>query len=469
MDIKKLIALPIAEYISCNTEFVMGLVEVPKNSMHGDYSLPCFKLFEFMSSPPNDIAENIKENVKFWGFINIVNCGPYLNFYIDKSLFASNAVYEILSHMDNYFKWDTATVKGTVLLCSNNLWINTNPFQKMVDSKLNNTMHGLLSLKGFQCLKESELDIIINDSERREMIEEISKKAKLIDFFDYKAVFFSEETIPPCLIVKHGLPTAIVDNLIMIIRCCERYKVIKIIYIINQESTTVYNQLKELLSLLDYNYSEMLSMVSYEQSKFYDVQCHIIINQNSHIQDLISIISSKLQMELDKIGVRLKHISEGVEKLTSGALSSLYFSSIKRDKETCIIDRLISLEGEGLPYVQYTYAKAYKILADSFEVPLEFIKRNNSLFEHEEAYKLGFMLSEFVTVMEEAAKELRPDLIASFCVNVAVACESFLKSFDKYPLTTCDIRKAGICLLKAFIKVIEEALRILGVEVVEIM
>lgn len=62
------------------------LIEVPKNTTHGDFSFPCFLLAKSMQKAPPVISKELEESLssKLPGFLSrVVSMGPFLNFYIN--------------------------------------------------------------------------------------------------------------------------------------------------------------------------------------------------------------------------------------------------------------------------------------------------------------------------------------------------------------------------------------------------
>lgn len=69
---------------------------------NGDYAFPCFQLSKVMRKAPNMIAEELKGLIDSEGFERIESLGPYLNFFVDKGVFAKNTLNKVLEEGDNY-------------------------------------------------------------------------------------------------------------------------------------------------------------------------------------------------------------------------------------------------------------------------------------------------------------------------------------------------------------------------------
>jgi arginyl-tRNA synthetase len=78
---------------------------VPKDTNHGDYALPCFKLTKQFKLDPILIAKTLANKIKKTKIIkDIQEAGPYLNFFINKQRFADSLIKQILKEKDDFGK-----------------------------------------------------------------------------------------------------------------------------------------------------------------------------------------------------------------------------------------------------------------------------------------------------------------------------------------------------------------------------
>ncbi len=105
------------EGFSMKKEEIEKLIEIPPSIDMGDYAFPCFYLASKLKSPPNEIALNIRANIKEIpeGFDEIQTQGPYLNFFLNRKKVALNLLNEILSSKGSYGKFDS-DYKGKITM-----------------------------------------------------------------------------------------------------------------------------------------------------------------------------------------------------------------------------------------------------------------------------------------------------------------------------------------------------------------
>ncbi|MBW6411245.1 arginine--tRNA ligase [Clostridium weizhouense] len=102
MDYKNKIAQLIKEHVDLELDAIEKLIEIPPKPEMGDYAFPCFQLAKVMRKAPNMISETLKESINKEGFERIENLGPYLNFFVDKGVFAQNTIEKIMKDGDKY-------------------------------------------------------------------------------------------------------------------------------------------------------------------------------------------------------------------------------------------------------------------------------------------------------------------------------------------------------------------------------
>lgn len=102
MDYKSLVAQRIKEHVDLELDVIEKLIEIPPRPEMGDFAFPCFQLSKVFRKAPQMIAEDLKNKINKEGFEKIENLGPYLNFFMDKSLFIKETLEKVLSEGDKY-------------------------------------------------------------------------------------------------------------------------------------------------------------------------------------------------------------------------------------------------------------------------------------------------------------------------------------------------------------------------------
>ena len=115
MDYKDLIAENISNVLSIEKSDVLRLLEIPPRQEMGDYAFPCFQLAKSLRKAPNFIAGELKDKLSIHEIDRIDVMGPYVNFFLNKSVFLKDVVDEVLREGDNYGKSDVGENRTVIV------------------------------------------------------------------------------------------------------------------------------------------------------------------------------------------------------------------------------------------------------------------------------------------------------------------------------------------------------------------
>jgi arginyl-tRNA synthetase len=97
------IAHAVSAHIDLSPVEVEGLIETPPNSEMGDYAVPCFVLARKLRKSPAAIAAELAAKIEPNEYLTrIVNAGPYLNFFVNKSRFAEETLKRVAEQGQRY-------------------------------------------------------------------------------------------------------------------------------------------------------------------------------------------------------------------------------------------------------------------------------------------------------------------------------------------------------------------------------
>lgn len=117
INYKNEISKLISDSININIDNIIGFIEIPNDSNLGDYAFPCFRLAKELKMPPQKIAEQILENMKYDKELidNVEIVGGYLNFFINKETFVKESFKEFYKKRENYGSSDIGKGKNIVI------------------------------------------------------------------------------------------------------------------------------------------------------------------------------------------------------------------------------------------------------------------------------------------------------------------------------------------------------------------
>lgn len=159
MDFKIMIAGEIASALDIafgnaplSADEIAGLLELPPDSAMGDYAFPCFKLARSLrKAPPMIAAELVKViNADFLSRVEAV--GGYLNFFIDKALYASSVIGAVLEQGEKYGSSDMGAGKTICIDYSSINIAKRFHIGHLSTTALGNALYKIYSFLGYKCV-----------------------------------------------------------------------------------------------------------------------------------------------------------------------------------------------------------------------------------------------------------------------------------------------------------------------------
>ena len=146
------------------------------------------------------------------------------------------------------------------------------------------------------------------------------------------------------------------------------------------------------------------------------------------------------------------------------SVGTLRYEMIKQDLDKIIafdLKKSLSLEGDTAPYIQYTHARASRILEKSGRTPS--IDVDFSLLKEKSELELVKTIGLFGLQVRDAANNLSPKVISRYCHDLAVAFNSFYEHVKVLELGDEQLENSRLCLVNSFKLTIEKALNLLGI------
>ena len=147
------------------------------------------------------------------------------------------------------------------------------------------------------------------------------------------------------------------------------------------------------------------------------------------------------------------------------SVGTLRYEMIKQDLDKVIafdLTKSLSLEGDTASYIQYTHARASRILEKSGKIPS--IDVEFGLLNDKSERELIKIIGLFDIQVRDASKNLSPKVIARYCHDLAVIFNSFYEHVKVLDLNDEKLENARLCLVHSFKSTIENSLDLLGID-----
>lgn len=306
------------------------------------------------------------------------------------------------------------------------------------------------SLNG-EAFYNDKMDEAVQILEEKGLLKE-SKGASIVELDDVN--------LPPAMIKKSdGATLYITRDIATAIYRARTYNFVKNIYVVGQEQSNHFRQLKAVLKKMGFEWSDDMihvdfGLVTKNRQKLSTRKGNIILLEPT-LQEAIS----RAKAQIEEKNPELENKEEVAHAVGVGAVKFYDLKADRRNGYDFDLEAMVSFEGETGPYVQYAYARIQSILRKANFTPSADATYSLSDPESWEIIKL---LQDFSRVVKRAAENYDPSLIAKYAINLAQA-------FNKYYAHTRILdespeRDSRLALSYSTAVVLKEALRLLGVD-----
>ncbi|EMC46397.1 arginine--tRNA ligase [Streptococcus mutans] len=264
----------------------------------------------------------------------------------------------------------------------------------------------------------------------------------------------------PALIKKSdGATLYITRDLAAAIYRKRTYDFAKAIYVVGQEQTAHFKQLKAVLAEMGYAWSKDIQHVSFG---LVTKNGQKLSTRKGNVILLESTIAEAVKRSLAQIDTKNPDLVNKEAVAHAVGVGAIKFYDLKTDRTNGYdfdLEAMVSFEGETGPYVQYAHARIQSILRKADFQPQA---AENYQLNDTESWEIIKLIQDFPNTIVRAADNFEPSLIARFAIHLA-------QNFNKYYAHTRILdnspeRDSRLALSYATATILKEALALLGVE-----
>lgn len=352
-----------------------------------------------------------------------------------------------------------------------------------------NRIYELLGVKIDYVLGESfyedKMDEVIADAKKKGIAKE-SKGALVIEIPGIKA--------PLMLLKSDGATTYHTRDLATIKYRLKTWRPDLYIYEVGADQALYFKQVFTAALLLGYGTLDQFVHVAHGMIRWEEGRLKTREGKTIYLEEVLSEAIQRAKKLAQRVGISKGLSSKAQDEVAKVVgVGGVKYNDLKQRPETDIVfswDKILSLEGNSGPYLQYTYARARSVLRkwQSSKVAKQQRKILSSAalelcrsgaFKEEELAILRTVY-QFPEVILEAAKNFAPNLICNFLFDLAQKFNAF---YNKWPILepvkptvkpTSDVGVENVrnfrpLLTASVAQVLKNGLRLLGIETLEKM
>lgn len=258
---------------------------------------------------------------------------------------------------------------------------------------------------------------------------------------------------------------------------CQRYddfKFFRQIYVVGNEQNYHFQVLVLLLDKIGYKWAKDIYHLSYGMVELPEGKMKSREGKVVDADDLISeMIDTARDMseELGKLDTYSeKQKGEIFRIIGLGALKYFILKVDPKKNMTFNPRESIDFNGNTGPFIQYTYARIKSVLRKAAENNIEIQNETNTGFEpNEKEIELIKILAGFTKVVQDAAVQMTPAVIANYCYELTKEFNQFYHDFSILSVDDDETKNFRIQLSEVTGRVIEKSMELLGINVPERM
>lgn len=555
------LAPALAEHLSADE--ILNLIEVPKDTSHGDLAFPVFQLARVFRKAPQQIAADLVEALETTNFSNVEAVGPYINVSLKREPVGATVVKAVLEAGDAYGNLNIgegrnmtidfsspniakpmsmghlrSTVIGNAianiaakvnynpirinhlgdwgtqfgkLIVAYKMWgddavIAADPVKELV--KLYVDFHEVAEEKpeleeearaAFKKLEDGDAEMIrlwtwFKDESLKEFNKvydmlNISfdsfngeafyndKMQPIIDELEAKGITtvnegativdLEELNLPPALIKKSdGATLYVTRDLAAASYRKETYDFAKNIYVVGNEQSVHFKQLKAVLTKLGREWSEDMVHVPFG---LITLDGKKLSTRKGKIVLLEEVLKEAVDLALEQITAKNPDLANKEAVAHQVGVGAVIFHDLKTERMNSFdfnLAEIVQFEGETGPYVQYTYARSKSIIRKyGKEISTDLTEAFGLTDDY--SWEVVKKLMDYPRVVANAIERFEPSQVAKYAVQLA---QLFNKYYGNTRILEDDAQlDARLALVKAMTVVLKNALGLLGIEAPEEM
>jgi len=248
------------------------------------------------------------------------------------------------------------------------------------------------------------------------------------------------------------------------------YPIDQMIYVVGNEQNYHFQVLSLLLDRLGYAFGKGLIHFSYGMVELPEGKMKsregTVVDADDLMAEMIG-TARDIANELGKTaGYSEKNIDEIARMVGMGALKYFILKVDPRKNMVFNPQESIDFNGNTGPFIQYTYARIQSVLRRS-EIKFSEEKDHPVSLEtpiNEKEEDLIQLVSEFPSIIEEAANNLSPSIVANYLYDLVKEYNQFYHDYSILREENAELRRFRLLLSRQTGKVIETGLRLLGIE-----
>lgn len=292
------------------------------------------------------------------------------------------------------------------------------------------------------------------------VIDELKQKKLLHESQGAQVVDMGKDENPAMIVKSDGTSIYLTRDLAAAIYRMNTYHFVKMIYVVGNEQSHHFVELKTVLKKMGYDWADEIYHVPFglitQNGKKLSTRKGNVIFLDQVLQDAVSLAGKQIEQK----NPDLAHKEQVAHDVGVGAV---VFHDLKNERTENFdfdLEEVVRFEGDTGPYVQYTNARAQSVLRKAAKLGQK-PNLNNIALNDDWSFAVAKALADFPRIIARSCDKFEPSVIAKYSLDLA---KKFNKYYANVKILTDDQQiSARLALVQATSIVLTEALRLLGI------
>lgn len=300
------------------------------------------------------------------------------------------------------------------------------------------------------------------------VVDQLNEKNLLVESEGAHIVPLDDYNMAPCLITKKdGSSIYATRDLAALFYRKNTYNFDKCIYVTGLEQKLHFSQVFKVIELLGYDWYKDLVHVPYG---LVSMEGGKLSTRNGNVIYAEEILHESINKIYEIIEEKNPDLPDKETVARQVGIGAILFNDLYNQRIKDVVfnwDKILNFDGETGPYVQYTYARCASVFrkVGDVQIPDEI---DYSVLTDDVTMNLLKDITRFPGIVKDAADKFEPFMIARFAVSVA---QHFNKFYHDCQINVKEenVKMARLKVVQMTMKVIKDALELLGIECPEQM
>ncbi len=301
-----------------------------------------------------------------------------------------------------------------------------------------------------------KMQAVVDELKEKDLLK-LDQGAMIVDLGD---------SMPPALIQKSdGSTLYITRDLAALFYRKNTYKFDEVLYVVGNEQKLHFEQLKHVVQRMGYDFYQDIHHINFglvlqdgkkmSTRKGKTVKLVDVLNEASDLS--LAYINEKNPSLCDKESIAKKI-----------GVSAIIFNDLKNYRSNDVefnLEEMVNFVGQTGPYLQYTSVRITSVLEEN-EFTCE--KVDFELFKQDHSFELIKTIAQYEEILVKAKEEYSPSVLAKYLLVLASYFNSFYAK-EKIMVENDLERNTKLCLISIIRNILDEGMRLLGMQVIKKM